>query len=705
MRVIIICSTGNNTSIVSSIKETWESFIHAGGRRENFHNKTKQNKNILVVKSKNDFEKCNFEKENPDFVFIQTDLDWLKIPKSFSGYEIALDLFLHKLKNHFFNVQFISIEERLRLSSRVDIKYRKIVQCFHHIEFPIQDNVSFVKFNYSPLHFELIKALVINDKNRINVIEHDLDKIKGDLNQVNKNSDITSFKVKIQTQIEELSILKFIIAEKLEQLKKAIDKSIDKTILNKNILEFENILDDIKKDISDSGQEEFGRKNKSNYKVLIIDDDKEDREFFSTTFSEIYQTVFPGNREEIQNFNIVDAKEIIKTKRDYNIFVLDLLYKDSYGFWLPFNGLDLYQYIKELNPYSCIRIITSLPRDIVSKISGLLLKTDIKVSHVFTKKVGYKRLKFGIYDRVLEMNIECQENEKTKTVYKPIPKLGIFGWDGVNDLLFNLMTMENEQYEKCWDKAFTFFEQFELRKLNQSTTDWESGKLPSPQKQESVTSSYILKRLPVIFAHRLLVISKALESSNSTIDAENYENTVLKSISKISTFDRGYIQTKLGFNATAYENAIDRISGFKIIFQNLFPEEVLFISDILKKRHKNFDDEIKSYTELSNWFNAVLCDLEIYESWEELKLDFYPYIAVDEINNKGVIELKNIDSALTLSQLEKYLRALIKKSYDEFVQKIIDKTTEHYMSMISAKHEKKIPQYILAMIDDLFKIE
>lgn len=704
MRVLIICSSENNTKIVSAINEAWKNYVQTDGRRQKASADKKNQDNVFVVKSQECYDTLQLEKDKPDFVFIQNELHWGGKSKTISGYEMALDLILHKLKNHYFNIQFISLNTRNALLKSVDGKYKKLVQTFLHLEFSnLKDEISFENNLYTPLHFELIKSLVLDDSNRINVIEHDVDTIKNNIEEALPGLDITPFKSRLQNQIEELSILKFIASDRIEKLNQAICKSTKKETLKKNVFDLEKIIEEAKEQLQNSGGEEFSTTKKTNYKVLIIEDEIAWRTFFSNTFSEIYQTVFPSSKEDIQQFSIAQAKNVINSKKDYNIFILDLLYKDCDDFWLPFNGLDLYQYVKELNPYSSIRIITSLPRDIVSKISGLLLKADIKVSHVFTKKVGYQRLKFGIYDRVLEMNIECKENEKKKTVYKPIPKLGIFGWNGVNDFLFKLMTVENEVYEKCWQKAFIFFNQFEVGKLNLSTTDWKKGELPTPKKKESVTNSYILERLPVVLAHRLLVISKALENKDSIVDADEYEINILKRTSKISTFDKGYLQTKLGFNATPYDNIDDEISGFKIGYKNLFPEEVLFIADTQKKKGKSKkqEEKLQQHPDLSNWFNKVLCDLEIYKSWDELELDFNPYKSVDEINNIGSIELSNIDSTLTLSQFEMYLRSLVKNSYNNLVQKIINQTMNHY----SSRNEQDIPSEILTLIDALFKME
>lgn len=704
MKVLIICSSENNTKIVSSITEAWDKYIAADGRRSKESPDRKKQSDILVIKLLKTYEALHFDNDVPDFVFIQNEIQWGPINKITSGYEIALDIILHKLKDHFFNLQFISFDSRKDLMRTADDKYKKLVQMFSHLNMTnLSTEVSFEKNMFTPLHFELVKALVLDDANRINVIEHDIDTIKGNIASSAPELNIDLLKSKLQNQIDELSILKFIADDKILKLQQSIDKSTRREMLKANVSELEKIITEAKERIQNPNNEEFSAARKTNYKVLIIEDEIEWRRFFSDTFSEIYQSVFPGNRNEVDNFLISEAREIIKSKSDSHIFILDLLYKNSDDFWLPFNGLDLYQIVKELNPYACIRIITSLPRDIVSKVSGLLLKTDIKISHVFTKKVGQDRLKFAIYDRVLEINSECKENEKQKTVFKPIPKLGIFAWDGINDFLFRLMTADRDKYEESWDKAFKFYELFASGKLSQSTEDWNSGQLPTPKKKKSATGSYILERLPVILTHRLLIIKKALDDLNLIIDAEIYETDVLNRVCNILTFDKGYIQTKLGFNATPYENIEHEVSGFKIGFKNLFPEEVLFIARVRKANFRPASDDLRKYADLFRWFTSLLCDLDIYESWEELKLDYYPYVSVDRIDKSGKIESNDIDAALTIWQLEGYLCALVKNSHNEFVQKIIDQTIEYYIDTFSSDKEMKIPLYLRGLIDDLLE--
>lgn len=695
MKVLIICSSDNNTKIIASVTEAWEKHEQTDGRRLKASADKKKEASIVVLKSQDDYNKAYFEDGKPDFVFVQNTLYWNKHPVS--GYEICLDLILHKLKNHFFNIQFISLDRQKDLIRSVDVKYKKLVQTFHHLSFSnLKKEISFEKNLFSPLHFELVKSLALNDDNRISVIQHEIDNIREDVEDLGSNSEISQLKSDLQSQLDELSLLKFIASEKIQSLQRNLAKANKKESLKKNIADLENIINDAKEQLSSSTNEEYDKAKKLNYKVLIIEDSLKWRTFFSNTFSEMYQTVYPGNQTEIQKFEIAKAKEIIKSKKDSNIFVLDLLYKDENEIWYPFNGLDLYQFVKEQNPYACIRIITSLPRDIVSKISGLLLKTEIKLSHVFTKKVGEKRLKFGIYDRALEINIECRENEKRKTAYKPIPTEGIFKWEGVRDYIYNLMKTKDEKFVECWQKAFSFIELYHNSKLNKKTPNWDNGSLPSPQMKKKSSNAYVLEKLPNILAHRLLVIKNSVENKNRLVDIAAYETKVLSKISTISACDTGYLHTKLGFNCKLYNGS------FEIQLKNLFPEEVLFISEIEKQANKKVKSSLKEYPKLQKWFYAILSSLDVYENWEALSLNFFPYLSDDEISKTGTIANSNLATELSIEHLEYYLRALVRNSLSEVVQKIIDQTTESYLNLISHSDENEIPDYILCLIDDLW---
>lgn len=694
MSILIIANKQSSVTTSRIINEAWVQYISKDGRK----GKSSGKSTISVISNLEDFRKYEFSKLKPEYIFIQVELGWTNTGNKYEGYDIAIELFLQKFNGHSFFLQFISLSNRAILFGDIGETHRKLVETFEHYQLPLDSQqISFTK--YSQIHFELIKSLVISREGRLNYIDHELDKVKNNIENLSPSNDYSNTKEFIKHQLEEIALLEVLIKDRIIEIKSKLSRSNELSVLKRSIVETRNIIEEIKSSDSFSLLREADTKNKSNYKILIIEDEPDYREFFCNTFSSLFTTVYPSNIKEIKEFEIKTADKLIaESASDYDIIILDLLYKDKNGFWLNFNGLDLFTLAKSKNPYACIRIITSLPRDIVAKIVEQILKFRIDISHIFTKRVGFEALKYGIHDRVLGMNMECQEMEKKKSIFKPIPTEGVFKWPSVPGIMLNLMTKRIELFEEIVQKSESLFQLFIKSELSTNTEGWNKGELPSPKMKESISESFLIQKLPSILTHRLLVINFALRNSLNVVDAEEYEGMVLnKHICNISTIDKGYLHTKLGFHATPFTN--DDYSGFKIEFRNFFPHEILYIAEnaITSKKPETLND----YPELKKWFISILLDLDTYENIEELNLSFRPYNNIAAIEEEGLISESYITVNLTLVNLIDFLNSLTKSFLNPYVIKIKD-IAESNFNINEAK--AIIPLAVKRYIDQMFDL-
>jgi len=695
MQALLICNT--NIANFLQVKAEADMISELINYKRKFKPTHQSQKGVQLISDLLSFDEIDFEKEKPEFVLIHSELQWSS--EGFDeGYEIANTLITRKLKEHFIQISFVSIFEKEHLLRFVSKKYHSFIRSFPH-----QCLMDFSKLNlfsarYSTVQFDLIKSLALADEGRINYIDHEIDTIKSNFEALPDGADLSGVKCKLLPQLEELAIFSFIPTPDFAQIKTAIESSRNSNALRKCFDEINELINRASRELPrkhDGDALESG--DKSNYKVLIIEDEPEWRKFFSSTFGSLFNTVFPGNKEEVDKFDINEAKEIIENRtKDFNIIILDLLYKDTAGNWLLFNGLDLYKIAKEKNPYSCIRIITSLPRDIVAKTIGLLLKEDIPVSHIFTKKVGFEALRYSIQDRVLEIKQDCKEFERLKALFRPIPREGIFKWPSVPDMIIDLMTEQKGAFQSISIQAEQLFKMFQLGQLHIDSPGWNRGELPSTKMKGSISKSFLSNKLPAILTHRLMVIDLALNNASRIVFAEEYESRVLqKNVCKSGTLDKGYLTSKLGFSVSLASK--NQLNNFTIELRNLFPNEIAYVSRRISEKEK--DGQLILHKELHNWFLEILTQLDTYENWEELGLPFnlYQHASIDA---RGNILSSDISEDLTINALAQFLQSLIDNFSNPFVEKILIAAQQ---SFSINENLVKLPANIAFLINQVFE--
>lgn len=653
-----------------------------------------------IIDNKNKYETIDVH-FIPEIVFIVPELNWDKDGVN-EGYNIARELITSKYKTYFIQVVFLSVLKRSSLRKIVDAQYHGFIEAFPHV--CLLDSVVDIHFSYySDIHYKLIKHLAVSAKGSLQKIDHEMTSVKTNIitgwdvnlnkaDLIAKLEELTLFqewtKIKISEEIEKVNSA--IRNQDLEDASKLVDKIIDELNLNMPSMEEDSTVPKLR--------------GRLPYNVFIIEDDKSYSNFFFKILSNFYSDVFPDNKSKylvnkrLQDFDIKQVEKIIRdTGKNYHIFLIDLLYKDDEGYWLNFNGLDLYVLVKAVNPYAVRRIITSLPRGIVAKLVEVIMSDSEKPNYdqVITKKYGFVALEDYIIESIGKINEECHLNAKRKTVILPFPKIGIFNGPGIPDLMHGLFH-NKEEYSKYLMISQGFFNNYLDNNLTLDTLQWDQGQLVQPRKIQTMSTDYFLSKLSIIMAHRLIVLEQALQDSSYEILYEDYFNRI-KNFTKCKTIGKGYIQTKLGFRIEEkIENGIG--VGCKILFENLFPEEICFVTTTLLRQS---DTLLKDYNSgLDSFFKQVLLELITYESWDSLNLGFDPYEEQrGDIDNGSDISICNLTSC-TLKQLIEFLQSLVSNINDELILPLIEKVVVMAPSNINNQSVKILFRVLRDVIPD-----
>lgn len=656
----------------------------------------------------------------PDLIVVVPELNWNNDDVN-EGYDKAKDLALNTYKAQTLQFVFLSVLERSSLLKIVESRNKSLVEAFPHE--CLLNNSTCIQFEYySNVHYWLIKHLAISLEGKLQKVSHEMDSLKENIKKNTQQVEVN--KIDLISKLEELSLFQQWTEKKIVDKIFEIKNATSNADLVNASREIEIIIDEInlKLSLKDNKQEQISR-IKSNYKVLVIEDDNNYRSFFIHLLSKFYNDVSPDANNKILRdkdakvFSIINAKEtIIAIGKKYNIFFLDLFYKDDSGGWLNFNGLDLYLLIKKVNPFAVIRLVTSLPRGIVAKLVSAILIDTYKPNsdEVYTKKYGYDALRDSIVESIEKLNEECSNKGKLKSAWAPFPKEGFFKGENINNLMHEMMFGQKKEFDLIAENALGLFNKYKDNQLTLNTSDWGTGSLPSPKMKNSCTDDYFKKRLPNILVHRLIALDEALKSSDYRINYGSYRS-IMSNISKLSSPDKGYFQTKLGFNGTEYSKEVDRnVHYFQIELINLFPYENQFLATKLKEMSNLLlDKQLKDInSELDELFKKILKgeDATLYEIWEDLKLNFNPYKSQEIRLKEGdeIDELKLPDN-LTLRNACDFFESLIKNYNQQFVPDIVSYiTTEILQNYTNFEEKFNVPLFsnvINRLIDKEEKVD
>jgi CheY-like chemotaxis protein len=642
----------------------------------------------IKIKS-NKSDKVNYKTFNKIFVLITPELYW-KSNNIDEGYEYALEILNHKLGKEKLTIQFrfLSVLPFNKILEYSSLDKKRLIEAFPYFDLISEQEKSTkdLFIEYSPTHYQLIKRLAVSDTGYLNTLIHDINGLIKSIMPTEK-MDYTFF--------QRIAFLDYLDkSNNLITLAKSYTFDTRIEILSK----IRDILLDLYIRVDSSINHQIV--SKLSYRVLIVEDDPVYRDFLKGMLSNYFKVV--DSIEPERNVDFIETlREWLPEKAEkYDIVLLDLLFKNENGNWAGESGLDLYKEIKNKNAFCVTPLVTSLPRAVVASLIKELEEAGIPYHLLLSKANGEEFLKLDFKDKLPDIIKTCRENEKRKRMYKPIPTEGIFKGISVTGTILKLMTEKKELFDEIVKTSQSLFQKFIDGELTINTTGWNKGELPSPQKKDTIDETFLEEKLPSILAHRLMVIYFALKNDKQYIDSIEYEKQVLnKKICKTGNLSSGYLNTKLGFNKFQYLITEEELDGFIIEFKHFFPHEWLLVSGKIKKDFNN--EVLDKYRELRDWFHNILLELTTYESWDELYLEFNPYINTSKIDKTGIISISDISEGLTISNLINFLNALVTNFDNQFVAEIMEVAKKNFQIDDNKVH---IPPKIKHFIDQIFEL-
>lgn len=698
-KIFIFCNKHSSVFIKSLVSKAWTRYSVADGRRSSDYKDTEQICESLekdrycdmtIVDNYQKYIGLDFAeiiKINPQshqaadkiFFFIIPELFW-KTGNIDEGYEYALDIITNKLNkgNNILQLRFLSILPYKTLVDRSRPSLKRLVESFPYFDLLVDQaricESSFIE--YTSTHYQLIKKLAISDAGYINYLLHEI------------GNTITSPNPSVQNDnnlLNSITGLKYLNND-IQDLCASYTFESRVDVFNN----FKRILNDLLLNYyTDPTTRSF---SKFQHKVMIVEDDRIYRQFLKTELQKFFVTVDTIEQEQNEEFSDSLKENLFNVTEKYDIVFLDLMFKNENGNWADYSGLDLYKTIKARNHYCVTPIITSLPRAVVASLIQEVDEKGIPYHLLLSKANGKDFFLLDLKDKLSDIVKTCRDNQKRRTMFQPIPKEGIFKLaPGIMQVLINERIKE---YETIVANSFRFFNLYKQSKLNVNTSDWDSGKLPAPHmlKPEKLNESYLSQKLTSILTHRLIVIDYALNfSSDNIVIKSRYESYVMKDICNQSLFDKAYLTSKLGFSVSVSKQ---ETPGYIIAFQDLFTHEYDYI---LKQELKKNSSE--NSVNLKEWFIDLFCNMEIYENWEALELDFYPYINTSDIDNNGFIKSGNLISELSIDHIIKFLNAVQVDKIDSYVIKIYEVVDRF---LVDKRNDTTIPKTIHRLIDEIW---
>lgn len=630
---------------------------------------------IKCIDNVQELDAINFKKWKPALVFIVPELGWHDTGVN-NGYEIAYQLLTGSLKDHFFQLYFLSVLDHSAIKSHIDAKHLPLHNCFTHYQ--LTKGIDLLELSkYSQVHFDMIKALALTVSGRLKMLRHQFTNL---FNDFKSGSEV---KERLMRLGHELDIFTVWTAYEKDALLAEIQEADSTAEIQKLMQKIGYMLDELDKLIPPEASQSV--KNKS-YKVLIIEDEAQSREVMQSAFKEVFvnvETLDPLKLTEAQIRNHKQARNNERMRlviRDmvqhYHVVVIDLLFADETGAWLHFNGLDVYSWVKEANPYAVIRIVTSLPREVAGRVAAKSLGMAIPFSHVITKTVGEVSLKQQIIVRSDEIIAECKEQENRKSVFKPYPKKGLFNGQGIPDIMYKLHTQAHEEFKTFYETdVMPLFGQYLKGSLKKDTVGWNSGKLPSLQMKDRMEESYFLSQMKTVFVHRLMVLDYVLKKNQKKVYFDSFLEDVLKETTNKDSLYKSYFHF-LGFGGAAL-NSKAYGPGISLTYTSLLTAEVSYIANRQKETDTAPLQEINPG--LLNWFSSVLCVMQTYKDWDTGLFGFNPYLNTEAIDNTVEIRAEyldaNIINNITINDLAHFLSVII-KYYARF-EKLADVLTDY----------------------------
>lgn len=650
----------------------------------------------------------NFKGGKPDVVFIVPELNW-KHKDLNEGYEIAYQLLTGLLKDHFFQLYFVSALAHADIKKFLAPKHLPMHSCFVHFQL-VEKPALFEISKYSPLHFEMIKSLALTDSGRLDVLKHHFANLRRDFEQ---EADV-DVKERLKRLGNELAMFTVWTAFDKDELFRAIQQADKPAEITEILKKIETFLDEVKRRLDEINKQVSSKptqtpKNKS-YKVLIIEDEAQSMVVIKSAFEEVFINVDTLNPllpkdEQLKKFEDSNTgnkmQQIIENSvQQYHVVVIDLLFADENGCWAQFDGLDVYTWVKKANPYAVIRIITSLPREVVGRVAAKSMGMTIPFSHVITKTAGAVSLKQQIIVRSDEIITECREQERRRFVYKPYPKTGLFAAPGMPELMYNKIIGNRSEFDEYYKtKVLPLFELYNKQKLFKKTPGMNDGQIPTDKIRQSLNESYFEKIKTSVFLHRLISLDYYI-NNDLAINWKDYLDNINNFVSKKLT-------AKYYFGILGFSYKTDIKKNIVLSFEGLLP----FEHDYIKEKVKNSSEQSLKlyYKNTYNWFKKVLGEMDVFivHQKENVLLQEYNfYLKTKKISRLGKIDT-NEDlnttkmEAFTLDNLKDYLNLV--KEEGHVNQKLTKIALAIYKNMPTISDS--LPEEIDSIVGDIIDLD
>ena len=568
-------------------------------------------------------------------VFIVLD-DWRELGSFDKGYDMARDLLNTVGKSKVFNLYFVSLFTRECLLRMVkDDENRTMINTFPHL--CIADlKVSLSTEAYSNLHFRLIRDVAVSNKGRLSAIRHDV------LTAVPKEN-LTDERLKEYCIAQKQHILG--ILDKLDFkpycncYPKCKDRIGELRIKVEN-LSSENAFGGLEKALQGLRNEVFGlidriadrlanepkegeqgktKLIKEDYRVLIIDDDPDQRQrlynFFSKRYNHVacndmWEIVYDGPTgffPEIESLTLKEPASALRwfekeeNLQGFDIIVLDLLFKKQEE-WLPFNGLDLLRRVRIYSPYSVVRVITSLPRNEISAILGEV-NMDLPMHHIFTKSNGWNQLENCLCDRKDEIENDCKSNAQLRDFAKGMrgPSRGFFNKASVRRMMAELRNMkvgDQTTFDICFQNAQKMLDPSFIK-----DNPRDSITLPKHESgiiyDDTVLTNYMAHRIAFLqwSANHFPGQLRGIDIDEYHVALEDLHIKKKEEDGKVKTPGKTYFHDLgFGFSEKKHKKTVT------LSFGDMFPEEVELFKQIA--RGKGLSVQVSD--DVCNWIFGVV---------------------------------------------------------------------------------------------------
>ena len=467
-KVFILANKNSSGFLKFIVDKSWRLSVSEDKRKKKSRG---QNYEVFIFQDSESFNNADFKhlikidkkKHNTAdkiFLFITPELFWSSNNPG-EGYKYALEIINNRLNNYTVQIKFLSALSFETLLGKISGYPKRAAEVFPFYDL-IDDRNELIESlfdEYSTVHFNLIKRLVLSDQGYISYLKHEVRSLL-DRKTTSKTEDLNVIN----------SILNLTDRTGYPRLHSLVEEYSSNTRYQ-ILQECLSVLDEIQS-INFEKNPDKNSENKRPYKVLIVEDDADYRkvlkDFFEDKFKSV-DTIEPGASE---TFAEAVRKRLPVEAKDFDIIFLDLLFKQENGNWSDLNGIDLFKSIKQANRFCVTPVITSLPRGIVSSLAKETGDIEIPSEMLFTKVNGKEFLKQDIKDRIVSIVKSCQENIRRKnSAYKvilphngpfenPVLRIGLFDrMQGKEDEAKKGINFQKDFEEKI-DTAFSFHDTF-----------------------------------------------------------------------------------------------------------------------------------------------------------------------------------------------------------------------------------------------------